>query len=143
MLPVNLKIYRTQTPDTKFDVSGNTNGSVIIITKGSIDTVQSHFLKNILASVKINSEDVLKISVSDDSVLKLKKMVPGNKEYIIVIFGCTPEQLGMNMNSRLNQVIHISHFSLIFTYSLEQLDKSVVMKKELWTALKQVFLKDD
>lgn len=142
MLPVKLKIYRTQDPDTKINVEGNMNNSVVIITQGFINANQNNFLKSILASVKIGTEDVMKIAISDDSIVNLKKILPGNKEYILLIFGCTPGQLGMHLNSRLNEVVRISSFSLLFTHSLEQLDKSVALKKALWISLKQIFFQD-
>lgn len=140
---LNFEIY----PDIKladnlnFIYENNAKNTLIIVKDANPNNLE--FLSKILTAIKYDiASDILLLEVSENQGVnfsELKKSIPSNIENI-VLFGIKPEQLHLQFRLPNYYKLTINKLHFLGAEDLTMIAKNNAKKKELWTALQNMFL---
>jgi hypothetical protein len=121
---------------------GNPESAVTIIIKKSDIAVPAHseMLHRLLQAVKHPLPDMVSIiTIEDNQQIKIFDMCYHNHITKIVIFGVSPKAAGIFGKVQAYVPLPISGKQLLFSESLDVLNRQKEKKGLLWNALQQLF----
>lgn len=98
------------------------------------------FLSKILAAIKVEFEQIAVINV-DFVNLPFYEVVNKVDPKKFICLGIHPKRVQLNIDVMPYKVLHLDNRELMFGHSLKDISKDQVLKKRLWEALQQIFLK--
>ena len=134
-----MKRYKIPTK-TKCETRVDTSKKVWFIYCRDTDTGDHEaFMDKIAASIELSlASDVEVLKINAD--ISLISLLPDEPGQIIVAFGPTPRQLGLNLSDVLYEIIKVGHHTFLFSDSLSVISSDQRAKRDLWSALKSLFL---
>ena len=130
-------------PDNQLTWQGNNLQQVIILIKYPdnqyLDENQRGLLGKILSAVKLTFDDIALINLAHyPDKLSLDQVTEPGAKYLLA-FGITPDDIDSDRNLILQEIFTRNRTQLLFTASLEDLEKDRNKKVSLWNNLKQMF----
>lgn len=125
--------------NTSEDISQLSPKSVLIVTTPfAPESEEATLLKKIILASKLDENEVNVIQFQNEIAWHQLKDQLGVKT--IILFGITPDQLGVSVQLMPHQVSRFSNTNWIVTASLKQLEDKLI-KDHLWNyGLKPVFI---
>lgn len=127
-------------PET-FSMIGAEEGKLLVIVdEGAFGTDEETMLNNMITAIKFDPK-------SDISKLILKRGQPIILSYFhrdfknILVFGITPDQLGLNIEFKLYDILHFEKYRMLVCDSITEIRTVVQKKQMLWARLQEMFLK--
>lgn len=122
---------------------GNNRQQVVLLIKNEheqyLSELQKDLMSKILAAVKLNFEDVALINLAHyKEKHHLDKFTEPGAKYLIA-FGLTSDDIALDRNLIMNEIFSRNNIQMLFTASLEELEKDRNKKISLWNNLKQMF----
>lgn len=113
----------------------------IVVLKETESIEQVNFLKKVLLAAGLNLEnDTLLAKLEAGEQLPVLPLVKIKQAECILVFGCTPNQLGLNLECPLYQLVDFYDTRLLFANKISILEPDTGRKRQLWQALQQLFL---
>lgn len=109
----------------------------IILQKTDLERYQQ-LLEKILAAVHLDmNQDVYLVSTDELKGFPLYTLLDKDtSDHTILIFGLTPQQLGLNLRSDRYRVRNLLGHKIIFVGALQDIQGDQQEKKQLWEILK-------
>ena len=138
---LNFDIYQLQNNADNLEIIHDNNARHTLILMNSKDKEQLDFLGKILKAVQYDiTQDVLLISLPQETQIDLTKMMRDVDISSILLFGIPLSKVGIHYNLPNYRPITINSTTYLLAEQLGQISKNQMKKKELWTALQKVFL---
>lgn len=126
----------SSSPDLPLEAENKTSRNLVLINDlgGQNDNID--FIKKVLSAIDINSPEEYSIIYTEQSPswINIKNIFPELK--LLIAFGFTPHELGLQTHNSFNQWIYLEDQQLIFTQSPEKLIPDPTLKMQLWNQLK-------
>jgi hypothetical protein len=98
------------------------------------------FISKVLMAAQVNFEnDTRMLELPMQSSLSLISNLPNPVPEKILVFGCTPHQLGLNILPSKYVVFDFSGIAWLFADTLEVIESDRSKKSQLWLSLKSMF----
>ena len=100
------------------------------------------FLENILKAVNLDlNKDVMLLNITDKHNLSFIRLQTKAQFSKAIFFGTDPKSLGINLVLKPYQPVLFDNCHYLLADSLENIQNNVNTKKNLWTCLKEMYLK--
>lgn len=138
-----IKEEKPDTPEDQITWQGKNQQQVVILIKYAnnqyLDENQRELMGKILSAVKLSFDDVALVNLAHyPNALGLDKLTAPGARYLIS-FGINPQDIASERNLILNEIFTRNRTQMLFTSSLEELEKDRNKKVALWNNLKQMF----
>lgn len=134
-------VYNINNPNDNIDIIYNNDISNTIIFIKSSDKDHLDFLTKILGAIQFDiTKDIVlieKLNTEKISLINIIKKYNINK---IILFNIPQKDLGLSFQLPNYRPLKVNNSTFLLADSLNQISKNKVKKKELWTALQQMFL---
>ncbi len=130
-------------PSIYDSIGSNAKGLVVLVTLPDATfraLPQSDFLQKILHAIGFRIEDVLFVNNISGKVVVFEELVAAYEVNYIISFASRLDTALPHDKFTLYKPVVVGEVPVVFSQSLEVLDKDQEHKKHLWGALKQVFL---
>ena len=124
-----------------FSLIGSEEGKLLVVVdESAFGTEEETMLNNMISAIKFDPK-------SDISKLILKRGQPIILSYFqrdfknILVFGITPEQLGLNIEFKSYDILHFEKYRMLVCDSITEIRTVVQKKQMLWARLQEMFLK--
>lgn len=125
-------------------ITGGNKRQVLVVAHAQDLDAESDFLKKILLAVKIDADrDISLLVVEDEQPFLLFELVKKLSSKIVILFGMSTAQCGLNLNMNWYQAIEHGGVQLLLCHQLRQIASNQLYKRNLWSALQQIFPKTD
>jgi DNA polymerase III psi subunit len=129
-------------PETEFPTGrciGNNARCTLVLVEQKDFEEHGVLLTKILRSVELDFErDISFISMRKDEYLKLLPSSNVNEYDHVLLFGISPDQIGLTVNAR-RTLLKLEHLTVIVSPPLDTIGKDASAKRILWEHLKNVF----
>lgn len=135
-------IYQSPTTDIPANHFMGNNQKKLLVIVGDSDFSQENqdFLSKVLSAVKYDMlADASILVLPKNETFGINKLISGEKQNRILIFGHRPSDLGLSIETLLYSPLNIANKSFLIGHSLEKISKSTEHKKNLWAALQSLF----
>lgn len=103
---------------------------------------QLSYLSKILNAVGFElSQDIILLNLPQKSQCSLAATIRQYNIHTVILFGLTPESVGLQIQSRLYQPISVAEVKFLFADVLSGINGNDAKRSALWLALKQIFNK--
>lgn len=124
--------------DVKERITGS-NQKGILIVYALDDKDHLDFLNKILAAIEINANQILSLVLEGEEIVKLPEYYDSNKITKILVFGTHPKRICFNSIVTKYNVTEIKDMKVIFADSLDKIQSTKELKKNLWLSMKDLF----
>ncbi len=115
---------------------------LVVIKKEDFSAENRNFLSKILAAVKYELEkDAVIFSLPDGVSFSIADLVKESKMNDVILFGVNPKEVGFSFETIVYVPHCINKVNILIAHGLEQIKVKTDLKKALWAALQQMFLK--
>lgn len=119
----------------------SSDGKTLVIVSMDYEVEEyKKLLVKILEAINCNQNNTTLIQLNNNEGIKLTSIQYYNNAESIISLGFTPLDLGLNIEYSIFQTKMIIGKKFLFCPSLEQIDKNIDYKKELWGELKSEFI---
>ena len=127
--------------ERSFQITGNRNGEMLIITDESIEDENCKKLfDGIRKAIHSSDGNTCSVLLQNESSMRLVTLPEFHSYKYIIVLGPSPKKLGLNMEYSLFQLKSIGNQRFIFSKNLSELVQNVDFKKSLWSELKAGFI---
>lgn len=127
--------------DGQFECKSTENLAILVQSAGKqLPQEQIELLGKILTAINVDAGNIDLIDIDNFNGLNLPAFRKAGFERVIS-FGVKPSDLGLHLLARPYSAINWQGIQLLFADSVDQIAQSTDLKKALWAALKQNFLK--
>ena len=115
---------------------------LLVLAAADQSAEERQFLSKVLAAANLNLlQDTLLVELPDETtpvslLPALKTKQPGH----VLVFGRTPESLGLSIQANWYQPFLFYHTTFLFAEKLSTLEPDKARKGQLWRALQTMFL---
>ena len=126
------------------ELKGNNQKKILVVVNTNLDQLlseQDHLLAKILTAIKIDfPEDIHLLSLTAGKNISLTSLINSGEVQSILMFGITPSQISFQITLPKYQPIQLQGIKLLCADSLEEIEKTQTLKKNLWTCLQHLYL---
>jgi hypothetical protein len=138
---LNFDIYQLQNNADNLEIIHDNNARHTLILMTSKDKEQLDFLGKILKAVQYDiTQDVLLISLPQETQIDLTKMMRDVDISRVILFGIPLKDIGIHYNLPNYRPVTINSKTFLLAEKLGQISNNQLKKKDLWNALQKVFL---
>ena len=138
---LNFDIYQLQNNADNLEIIHDNNARHTLILMNSKDKEQLDFLGKILKAVQYDiTQDVLLISLPQETQIDLTKMMRDVDISRVILFGIPLKDIGIHHNLPNYRPVTINSKTFLLAEKLGQISNNQLKKKDLWNALQKVFL---
>ncbi|WP_242928103.1 hypothetical protein [Pontibacter vulgaris] len=134
---------KVEAPAAYESIGNDAKGLVVLVTlpePAFIALPKSEFLQRILQAIGYQIADVLFVNNVSGKVVVFEELAAAYKVNYIISFASRLDTALPHDKFTLYKPVVVGEVPVVFSQSLEVLDKDQEQKKHLWNALKQVFL---
>ena len=124
-------------------LADNGANTFVLLYNGEFDAGESDLLNKIMGAVKISSDEFTVISFNKDERMRLADSLDPGKKANILLFGLTPERVGLQIAINKFHFMTIRQWSVLQSVSLTELLTNENAKRLLWRALKSHLFKPE
>jgi hypothetical protein len=135
-------IYQSLDTDIPADLflGQNQKKLLVIVSVSDFTDENKAFLSKVLGAVKYDMlTDALVLVLPKDKSFGINKLISNEKLSEILIFGQNPKDLGLSIETFLYAPFNIAGKSFLIAHPLEKIKLSTEYKKNLWSALQNLF----
>lgn len=140
-LPFELKIFSIAEGLPR-SLSGQGRKGVLVVLPASDWREDTHrpLLEKILQAARLDLEqDATLILLQPGEYLSLQAARKRGPVRHMLAFGCTPAELGLQIEAEQYRPVALGDVELLFAADLPTLQKEIAHKKALWAAMRQAF----
>ncbi len=116
------------------------SGNKILLVVSPTDWNENKdFLAKIMGACKIDLTTCSVFGLLTNEFLRLSDAIKQDEIQQIIVFGITPDSLGLNINPQIKK-FSLHNRTYIFTENLKSIQENKEVKVTLWNQLKEVFL---
>jgi len=134
---------KSDKPEDHLTWQGKNQQQVVILIKYPnnqyLDETQRGLMAKILSAVKLTFDDVALINLAHYPVKHSLDKLTEPGAHFLIAFGITPGDIASERNLILNEIFTRNRTQMLFTSSLEELEKDRNKKVALWNNLKKMF----
>ena len=124
------------------NISGDNKKGVLVINLDEDSPEMVAFLQKILASAQLDlhADCLLLTAKSEEKFPPLVPFLKENAIKIVLVFGFSPTDLGMNINTPQYFITPFNNYSFLFSPKLSVINASADHKRGLWNCIKGLFM---
>lgn len=134
----DLYIVQPQPEDSSISYEGKNNYQTIIVCE-NINSNDKALLNKILEALGINLPEVMVLDVAQEESAGKSLLDTVAATGFIVSFGVEPARLGWQKDDTKYTAIEVEGRQFLFADTLSNIGSDTTLKKQLWTALKQMY----
>ena len=118
---------------------------IVVVRKEELNNMSSNLLNNIIKAIKLPKESsYLTIQFKLEDPCHFSDLKCNYQFTKMIVFGLTPKDLGLNINTSLNKLLIFGDHTFLFTSSIEQIIEEQKQGKkqakiQLWKAIQLLF----
>lgn len=142
MFSTNDLLFPVPEPGAQPAGAGGFARRVLVVRSSDAGSVAAEpFLSKILAAANLNlAQDTLLIDCPEPGGLRLLPVLKSRQPTHVLVFGATPELLGLRLQAPLYQAFYFYNTTFLFADKLSLLEPDKNRKGQLWRALQGIFL---
>jgi len=122
---------------------GKNKKNILLVTSSVgtefITNDETVFLKSVLAACKLGFDDIALVNWQNNVEQDGDGITNFLESRIVLLFDVSPAQFGLPINFPEFQIQPFNGRTYLYLPFLKGFEQDVVLKKQLWTALKQIF----
>ncbi len=113
------------------------SGPLVCIKKNELNDANISFLAKIVKAIGFEFSSECNVAIFDnDQKYAFSEVIKTPSSCNTILFGSFEDQFDLNLHIKQNEWTVLGNFSVLFSYSLDDLQKDQIKKQELWKALK-------